>query len=74
MMLLKSVLPIAGYQFRVKDYPKVRYGVYSKFLPSWMPPTLCSETEMFGIFIKERKRNEDEGTEAYLVGRKDENL
>ena len=31
--LLKSVLPIAGYQLKVKDYPKVRYGVYSEFLP-----------------------------------------
>ena len=31
--LLKSILLTADYQFRVKDYPKVRYNIYSKFLP-----------------------------------------
>ena len=70
--LLKSVLPITDYQFRFKDYHRVRYGVYSKFLPPWMPPTLCSEKGMFRISVKERKRNEDERTRPYLVGGKDE--
>ena len=73
-MLLLSVLHIADYQFRVKDYPKVRYGVYSKILPPYMPLTLCLEKGMFGIFAKGRKMSEDERTEAYLVGQKDENL
>ena len=39
-----------------------------------MPPTLCSETGMFEVFAKERKRNADERSEAYLVGRRDKKL
>ena len=70
--LLKSVLPIADYQFRVKNYPKVKYGAYSKFLSPQMPQTLCSERRMFRTSVKERKRNKDDRTRAYLVGRKDE--
>ena len=39
-----------------------------------MPPTLCLEIGMFEIFVKGTKSNEDKRTEAYLVGKKDENL
>ena len=39
-----------------------------------MPPTLYSETGMFEMFVKEIKTNIGDGTEAYLIGRKDEDL
>ena len=72
-MSLKLVHPNADYQFRV-IYPKVKYDVYSKFLPPYMPPTLYSEIGVFETFAKEIKRNIGDGTEAYLVGKKDEDL
>ena len=72
IMMLKLVHPNMGYQFKVN--PKVKYDVYSKFLPPYMPPTLYSEMGMFETFAKEIKRNIWDGTEAYLVGRRDESL
>ena len=72
-MLLKSVHPNVGYRSEL-IYPKVRYDIYSKFLPHFVSPTLYSEMGMFEAFAKERKRNIGDGTEAYLVGRRDEDL
>ena len=71
-MMLELVHPNAGYQFRVNT--KVKYGVYSKFLPPYMPPTLYPKMGMFKMFTKEIKRNISDGTKTYQVGRRDKDL
>ena len=47
-------------------YPKVRYIVYTKFLPPYVPPMLCSKLGMFE-YSKKKKKSIDDGAEAYLI-------
>ena len=72
-MLLKSVHPNVGYRSEL-IYPKVRYDIYSKFLPPFVSPTLYSEMGMFEAFVKGIKKNTGDGTKAYLVHKRDEDL